>query len=179
MAATKTNGLEIRTPNSNPKTTGTREITIPKIKEARTSPSRMTEMETSANFGNMLSMALLSLFLPFLPLLPTQVLPTNLLTDLPEMTIASDSVDPELVSSPRRLSIRFIRNFMVVFGLVSSLFDYITFGVLLFLLHATVDQFRTGWFIESVVSASMIVLIIRTRRPFFRSSPSRYLLELP
>jgi Mg2+-importing ATPase len=135
-------------------------------------------MATSANFGNMLSMALLSLFLPFLPLLPTQVLLTNLLTDLPEMTIAGDSVDPELISSPRRLSIGFIRNFMVVFGLVSSIFDYITFGALLFLLHATVDQFRTGWFIESVVSASMIVLIIRTRRPFFRSRPSRYLLGI-
>jgi Mg2+-importing ATPase len=135
-------------------------------------------MATSANFGNMLSMALLSLFLPFLPLLPTQVLLTNLLTDLPEMTFASDSVDPELISSPHRLSIGFIRNFMVVFGLVSSLFDYITFGVLLFLLHATVDQFRTGWFIESVVSASIVVLVIRTKRPFFRSRPRRYLLGI-
>jgi Mg2+-importing ATPase len=129
-------------------------------------------MATSANFGNMFSMALLSLFLPFLPLLPTQVLLTNLLTDLPEMTIAGDRVDPELVSYPRRWSIRFIRNFMVTFGLLSSLFDFLTFGVLLFLLHANVDQFRTGWFIESVVSASIVVLIIRTRRPFISSRPS-------
>ena len=135
-------------------------------------------MATSANFGNMFSMALLSLFLPFLPLLPTQVLLTNLLTDLPEMTIASDNVDPELVSKPRRWSIRFIRNFMIVFGLVSSIFDYVTFGVLLFLLHATVGQFRTGWFIESVVSASMVVLVIRTRRPFFKSRPGRYLMAV-
>ncbi len=135
-------------------------------------------MATSANFGNMFSMALLSLFLPFLPLLPTQVLLTNLLTDLPEMTIAGDSVDPELVSKPRRWSIGFIRKFMVVFGLVSSLFDFVTFGVLLFLLHATVGQFRTGWFIESVVSASMVVLIIRTRRPFFKSRPGRYLMAV-
>ena len=135
-------------------------------------------MATSANFGNMFSMALLSLFLPFLPLLPTQVLLTNLLTDLPEMTIASDSVDPELVSKPRRWSIEFIRNFMIVFGLVSSIFDYVTFGVLLFLLHATVGQFRTGWFIESVVSASMVVLVIRTRRPFFKSRPGRYLMAV-
>ena len=135
-------------------------------------------MATSANFGNMFSMALLSLFLPFLPLLPTQVLLTNLLTDLPEMTIAGDSVDPELVSKPTRWSIGFIRKFMVVFGLVSSLFDYVTFGVLLFLLHATVGQFRTGWFIESVVSASMVVLIIRTRRPFFKSRPGKYLLAV-
>ena len=129
-------------------------------------------MATSANFGNMFSMALLSLFLPFLPLLPTQVLLTNLLTDLPEMTIAGDRVDPELVSHPRRWSIGFIRNFMVTFGLLSSLFDFLTFGALLFLLHANVDQFRTGWFIESVVSASFVVLIIRTRRPFFSSRPS-------
>ena len=133
-------------------------------------------MATSANFGNMFSMALLSLFLPFLPLLPSQVLLTNLLTDLPEMTIAGDSVDPELVSSPRRWSIKFIRNFMVVFGLLSSLFDYLTFGVLLFLLYASVDQFRTGWFMESVVSASLVVMVIRTRRPFFQSKPSKYLL---
>jgi Mg2+-importing ATPase len=133
-------------------------------------------MATSANFGNMFSMALLSLFLPFLPLLPTQVLLTNLLTDLPEMTIAGDSVDPELVYKPRRWSIGFIRDFMITFGLLSSLFDYLTFGVLLFLLHAGVEQFRTGWFMESVVSASLVVLVIRTRRPFFRSRPSRYLI---
>jgi Mg2+-importing ATPase len=133
-------------------------------------------MATSANFGNMFSMALLSLFLPFLPLLPTQVLLTNLLTDLPEMTIAGDSVDPELVSKPRRWSIGFIRDFMITFGLLSSLFDYLTFGVLLFLLHAGVEQFRTGWFMESVVSASLVVMVIRTRRPFFRSRPSKYLM---
>ena len=129
-------------------------------------------MATSANFGNMFSMALLSLFLPFLPLLPTQVLLTNLLTDLPEMTIASDRVDPEMVSSPRRWSIGFIRNFMMTFGLLSSLFDFLTFGALLLLLHANVDQFRTGWFIESVVSASLVVLVIRTRRPFLLSRPA-------
>ena len=135
-------------------------------------------MATSANFGNMFSMALLSLFLPFLPLLPTQVLLTNLLTDLPEMTISSDSVDPELVAGPRRWSIKFIRNFMLVFGLLSSLFDFLTFAALLFLLHASVDQFRTGWFMESVVSASLVVLIVRTRRPFFRSTPSNLLLTV-
>ena len=133
-------------------------------------------MATSANFGNMFSMALLSLFLPFLPLLPTQVLLTNLLTDLPEMTIAGDRVDQELVARPRRWSIGYIRNFMVVFGLLSSIFDFLTFGALLFLLHANVDQFRTGWFIESVISASFIVLIIRTKRPFFSSRPSRSLM---
>ncbi|MCQ8902808.1 MAG: magnesium-translocating P-type ATPase [Methanothrix sp.] len=133
-------------------------------------------MATSANFGNMFSMALLSLFLPFLPMLPVQVLLTNLLTDLPEMAIATDSVDPENLISPRRWSIRLIRDFMAVFGLLSSLFDYLTFGALLFLLHANTAQFRTGWFMESVISASMVVLVIRTRRPFFRSVPSRYLV---
>jgi Mg2+-importing ATPase len=129
---------------------------------------------TSANFGNMFSMAGASLFLPFLPLLPKQILLINLLTDFPEMTIASDNVDPELVQVPRRWDIRFIRRFMVVFGLVSSVFDYLTFGVL-FWLNATVAQFRTGWFIESIVSASLIVLVVRSRRPFFKSRPSKLL----
>ena len=130
-------------------------------------------MATSANFGNMFSMAGASLFLPFLPLLPKQILLTNLLTDLPEMTIAMDLVDDELVSEPRRWDIKFIRKFMITFGVVSSLFDFLTFGVLLFLLHANIDHFRTGWFMESVVSASLIVLIIRTRQPFFKSKPAR------
>jgi Mg2+-importing ATPase len=133
-------------------------------------------MATSANFGNMFSMAGASLFLPFLPLLPKQILLTNLLTDFPEMTIATDSVDRELVEKPRRWNIQFIRNFMLTFGILSSVFDYLTFGVLLLFLHATTDQFRTGWFIESVISASVIVLVIRTRRSFFRSKPGKYLL---
>ena len=133
-------------------------------------------MATSANFGNMFSMAGASLFLPFLPLLPKQILLTNLMTDFPEMTIATDSVDSEMVEQPRRWDIRFIRNFMLTFGLVSSVFDYLTFGVLLLLLHATPGQFRTGWFLESVISASLIVLVIRTRRPFYKSRPGRHLL---
>jgi Mg2+-importing ATPase len=132
-------------------------------------------MATSANFGNMFSMAGASLFLRFLPLLPRQVLLMNLITDGPEMTIASDRVDPELVAQPRRWDIAFIRRFMLLFGLVSSLFDYLTFGVLLFLLHATPQQFQTGWFVESIVSAALIVLVVRTRRPFFRSTPGRAL----
>jgi Mg2+-importing ATPase len=133
-------------------------------------------MATSANFGNMFSMAGASLFLKFLPLLPRQVLLMNLITDGPEMTIATDHVDPELVAQPRRWNIAFIRNFMVLFGLVSSVFDYLTFGVLLFMLHAAPAQFRTGWFVESIVSAALIVLVVRTRRPFFRSAPGRPLL---
>ncbi len=107
---------------------------------------------TSANFGNMFSMAGASLFLPFLPLLPKQILLINLLTDFPEMTIAGDNIDPELVQAPRRWDIHFIRRFMFVFGLISSVFDCLTFGVLIWL-HATIAQFRTGWFIESIVSA--------------------------
>jgi Mg2+-importing ATPase len=133
-------------------------------------------MASSANFGNMFSMAGASLFLSFLPLLPKQILLTNLLTDFPEMTIATDSVDRELVEKPRRWNIQFIRNFMLTFGLLSSVFDYLTFGVLLLILQATTDQFRTGWFIESVISASVTVLVIRTRKPFFRSKPGKYLL---
>ncbi len=133
-------------------------------------------MATSANFGNMFSMAGASLFLPFLPMLPTQILLTNLLTDVPEMTIATDRVDPELISKPRRWDIKFIRRFMITFGILSSIFDYSTFGVLIYILNANQDQFRTGWFVESVVSASIIVLVIRTRRPLFKSPPSKPLL---
>jgi Mg2+-importing ATPase len=133
-------------------------------------------MATSANFGNMFSMAGASLFLPFLPLLPVQILLTNLLTDFPEMTISTDSVDPETVQKPRRMDLRFIRRFMLTFGLVSSVFDFLTFGVLLLLLKAGAEVFRTGWFVESVISAALIVLVVRSRKPFFRSRPSKFLL---
>lgn len=133
-------------------------------------------MATSANFGNMFSMAGISLFIPFLPLLPKQILLTNLMTDFPEMTIATDRVDDEMVDHPRRWDIKAIRKFMITFGLVSSVFDYLTFGLLLLVLNANEGQFRTGWFLESVISASMIVLVIRSRKPFFRSRPGKYLL---
>jgi len=133
-------------------------------------------MATSANFGNMFSMAGVSLILPFLPLLPKQILLTNLMTDCPEMTIATDSVDNEMIDYPRRWDIKAIRKFMITFGIVSSVFDFLTFGVLLLILHATQVQFRTGWFLESVISASLIVLVIRSRKPFFKSRPGKYLL---
>jgi Mg2+-importing ATPase len=143
-------------------------------------------MATSANFGNMFSMAGASIFLPFLPLLPKQILLTNMMTDFPEMTIATDSVDPDAVDRPRRWDIKFIRRFMVVFGLVSSIFDYLTFGALLFYLKKTPDmlmtdivgqnRFQTGWFVESVASASLIVLVIRTRKRFYQSRPGTPLL---
>jgi Mg2+-importing ATPase len=124
----------------------------------------------------MFSMAGASLFLPFLPLLPKQILLTNLLTDIPEMSIAGDRVDADMIERPRRWDVGFIRRFMITFGLVSSIFDYLTFAVLLLVLHATTAEFRTGWFVESVVSAALIVLVIRTRRAFFQSRPSRALL---
>jgi P-type Mg2+ transporter len=132
-------------------------------------------MATSANFGNMFSMAGASLFLSFLPLLPKQILLTNLLTDFPEMTIATDRVDPVAVQKPHRWDIKFIQRFMIIFGLLSCLFDYLTFAVLLFGMHADEKVFQTGWFTESVVSATLIVLVVRTRLPFFRSLPGKYL----
>jgi Mg2+-importing ATPase len=92
------------------------------------------------------------------------------------MTIAGDRVDEELIDRPRRWNIAFIRKFMLTFGLVSSIFDYLTFAVLLFIFQAGVEEFRTGWFVESVISASVIVLVVRTRRPFIQSRPSRGLL---
>jgi Mg2+-importing ATPase len=147
-------------------------VLVQGVQEGRTTFANTLKyvfMSTSANFGNMFSMAGASLFLPFLPLLPKQILLTNLMTDFPEMTIATDTVDAEMVNRPRRWDIAFIRKFMFTFGLVSSIFDYLTFGVLLMLLDATPEQFRTGWFMESVVSAAIIVLVIRSRRPFYKS----------
>ena len=137
-------------------------------------------MATSANFGNMFSMAGASLFLSFLPLLPGQILLTNLMTDFPETTIGTDNVDSEMVEHPRRWNVGFIRNFMIVFGILSSVFDYLAFGVLIFVFKSPTipfsTVFRTGWFIESVISASLIVLVIRSRGPFFKSAPGKYLL---
>jgi Mg2+-importing ATPase len=154
-------------------------VLVQGVREGRTTFANTLKyvfMATSANFGNMFSMAGVSLFLPFLPLLPKQILLTNLMTDFPEMTIATDRVDSEMVDYPRRWDIKAIRKFMITFGLVSSVFDYLTFGALLSILHATQDQFRTGWFLESVISASLIVLVIRSRKPFFKSRPGTYLL---
>jgi len=132
-------------------------------------------MATSANFGNMFSMAVASLFLPFLPLLPKQILLINLLTDLPEMTIASDQVDKTYVEAPHRWDISFIRRFMSTFGPLSSLFDFATFG-LLFLMKVDQALFQTGWFVESVLSAAIVIFALRTRLPFFRNAPARALI---
>lgn len=130
----------------------------------------------SANFGNMFSMAVASLFLPFLPLLASQILLNNFLSDIPAATIAGDRVDPEAVAAPRRWDTAFIRDYMVRFGLLSSVFDLLTFGVLLWGFQAAPEEFRTGWFIESLLTELVIALVVRTRRPFWRSRPGRLLL---
>jgi Mg2+-importing ATPase len=135
-------------------------------------------MATSANFGNMFSVAGASLFLPFLPMLPKQILLINFLTDLPEMTIAGDNVDEVFVRQPHRWDIGFIRRFMLVFGPLSSVFDFLTFGALFLLFRAGQVQFHTGWFVESVLSASLVVFAVRTRLPFLRSRPSRAMLAV-
>ncbi len=155
------------------------DVLVKGVKEGRVTFANTLKyvfMATSANFGNMFSMAGASLFLPFLPLLPKQILLTNLLTDFPEMTIASDNVDAEMVIQPRRWDIQFIRKFMFTFGIVSSLFDYLTFGLLLWL-KVPVEQFRTGWFLESVVSAALIVFVVRSNKSVFRSRPGNYLVS--
>lgn len=131
---------------------------------------------TSANLGNMISMAVASLFLPFLPLLASQILLNNFLSDIPAVGIADDSVDAELVNRPRRWDIRFIGRFMVQFGLLSSVFDFLTFGVLLFIFHSGPELFRTGWLVESLLTELVIALVVRTQRPFFRSRPGKVLL---
>ncbi len=131
---------------------------------------------TSANLGNMLSMAAASLFLPFLPLLPGQILLNNFISDIPAVGLADDSVDPELVIRPRRWDVRFIARFMLLFGLVSSVFDVLTFGVLRTIFHAAPPLFRTGWFVESLLTELLVALVVRTRRPFFRSRPGALLL---
>jgi Mg2+-importing ATPase len=134
-------------------------------------------MGTSSNFGNMFSAAGASLLLGFLPMLPTQILLNNLLYDVGEMTIPTDRVDPELLERPSRWDTRFIRRFMAFFGPVSSLFDFATFGVLLWVLHAGPVEFRSGWFVESLATQTLVIFVIRTRRtPSWKSRPSRPLL---
>jgi len=133
---------------------------------------------TSANFGNMISMAIASLFLPFLPLLAPQILLNNLLSDLPSLAIATDNVDAGQTRTPRHWDIGYVRRFMVAFGLVSSLFDVVTFGFLLLVAGATERIFQTGWFLESLITELAIVMIVRTRKPFWKSRPSRLLAWL-
>jgi P-type Mg2+ transporter len=130
----------------------------------------------SANFGNMFSMAGASLLLPFLPLLAPQILLNNFLSDIPAVTISGDNVDIEMVDRPHRWNTKFIRNYMILFGLVSSVFDFLSFGTLLYIFRASPEEFRTGWFIESLITELVIALVVRTRHLFFRSKPGRLLL---
>ena len=132
-------------------------------------------MGTSSNFGNMLSMAGASLILPFLPMLPIQVLLNNLLYDVSEVPIPMDDVDEEQLAEPRHWDIQFIRNFMLVLGSVSSLFDFLTFGLLLYVFKANEALFQTGWFIESLATQVLVIFVIRTRLNPLRSRPSRVL----
>jgi Mg2+-importing ATPase len=133
-------------------------------------------MGTSSNFGNMFSVAGASLFLPFLPMLPTQILLNNLLYDLSELAIPTDNVDSEYVEKPKRWNIFFIRQFMTTLGPISSIFDFLTFFIMLFIFKATVSLFQTAWFLESLCTQTLVIFIIRTRRtPFYKSRPSKLL----
>ncbi len=133
-------------------------------------------MGTSSNFGNMFSVAAASLFLPFLPMLPIQILLNNLLYDLSELAIPTDNVDPEYVEKAKRWNISFVRRFMVFVGPISSIFDFLTFFIMLLIFNATAPLFQTAWFLESLCTQTLVVFVIRTRRtPFYRSKPSRLL----
>ncbi len=131
---------------------------------------------TSANFGNMFSMAGASLFLPFLPLLPKQILMINFLTDFPALNIARDSVDADILEKPRRWDIDFIKKFMFTFGLISSIFDYLAFAILFIGFKADEGIFRSGWFMFSILTELTVLLIMRTQKPFFKSRPAPVLL---
>ena len=129
-------------------------------------------MGTSSNFGNMFSAAAASAVLPFLPMLPSQILLNNLLYDTSQLAIPTDRVDDEQLHAPSHWNIAFIRRFMLTFGPISSLFDFMTFGLMLGVLHAGPVEFRTGWFVESLATQTLIIFAIRTRRvPFIRSRP--------
>ena len=133
-------------------------------------------MATSSNFGNMFSAAGASFFLPFLPMTPVQILLTNGLYDVSQLSIPSDNVDPESLIKPRHWNINFIKDYMIFFGPLSSIFDFATFGVMLFIFHAKGSLFQTGWFIESIATEILVVFLIRTyRSPFFLSRPSKWL----
>jgi Mg2+-importing ATPase len=133
-------------------------------------------MGTSSNFGNVLSMAAASLFLPFLPMLPTQILLNNLLYDLAQIAIPTDNVDESYLQKPQRWNIGLIRNFMLYIGPISSLFDVLTFYVLLRVFHASETQFHTGWFVESLMTQTLVLFVIRTAKNPLQSRPSGLLI---
>jgi Mg2+-importing ATPase len=137
------------------------------------------KMGASSNFGNMFSVLGASIFLPFLPMLPIQILTNNLLYDISQMGIPTDNVDDEYLSKPRKWDIEDIQRFMVFIGPISSIFDYVTFGVMLFVFHAWKSPalFQTGWFVESLLTQTLIVHVIRSRKiPFIQTLASKALL---
>ena len=135
------------------------------------------KMGSSSNFGNMISMTGASLFLPFLPMLPIQILFNNFIYDVSQVAIPTDNVDEDYLKTPKGWDIAALRRFMLVFGPISSLFDFITFGLLLFVFHASPEFFHTGWFLESLCTQTFIIYIIRTAKvPFLESRPSRFLV---
>jgi P-type Mg2+ transporter len=133
-------------------------------------------MGTSSNFGNMFSMAGAALVLPFLPMLPVQILLNNFLYDLAQITIPADNVDPSFIRKPHRWDIALIRRFMIGVGPVSSIYDFLTFYVLLHVLHAPEAVFHTGWFVESLATQTLVIFVIRTATSPLKSRPSRPLL---
>ena len=138
--------------------------------------SKYVLMGSSSNFGNMFSMAGAALILPFLPMLPIQILLNNLIYNVSEIAIPFDNVDPESVTGPVKWDVRLIERFMLVFGPISSIFDFLTFYAMLRLFGAAEALFQTGWFIESMTTQILVVFCIRTRRRLFRSRPGRFLI---
>jgi len=128
-------------------------------------------MGTSSNFGNMLSMAAASLFLPFLPMLPLQILLNNFLYDLSQVPIPSDRVDATYTLKPRRWNVAFIRRYMLLIGPLSSVYDFLTFAVMLGVFHADERLFRTGWFVESLATQTLVIFVIRTAGRPWESRP--------
>ena len=156
-------------------------VVVDGIKEGRKTFNNTLKyilINTGSTFGNMFSVAIASLILPFLPLLPKQILLMNFITDFPYLMVASDNVDANRLTKPGRWNLKFIRNYMVVFGIHSSLFDLITFFTLLYVLKVKESAFQTGWFVESTLTELFILFIIRTRKNFFKSRPGKYLLGL-
>tara|TARA_R110002167_G_scaffold43788_3_gene132132 strand:+ start:1488 stop:4007 length:2520 start_codon:yes stop_codon:yes gene_type:complete len=133
-------------------------------------------MTTSANFGNITSMAIISLFLPFLPMLPKQILATNFISDFPAMTIPSDNVDDDWISMPKTWNLKFIKKFMLHFGLLSSCFDFLTFGILITITKSDAEHFRSGWFMVTILTEFVVLWVLRSKKVCYKSRPGKLLL---
>jgi Mg2+-importing ATPase len=135
------------------------------------------KMGSSSNFGNMFSMTGGSMFLPFLPMLPIQILLNNFLYDVSQVAIPTDGVDKEYLTKPRPWDVQYIKKFMIIIGPISSIYDFLTYGIMLFIFHASAALFHTGWFIESLCTQTLVIHVIRTGKvPFLESRPSRFLI---